>query len=82
MSDLTTNEIATFLQDEEFTNEVIAQALARPEVTESLADDIADELSDVMDDDPRIQQRLLTEALKSDEFKQQVIEKLIEELSD
>lgn len=82
MSDLTAHEIATFLQDEEFTNEVIAQALARPEVTEDLAEEIADELSDLMEDDPRIQRRLLTEALKGDGFKQQVIEKLIEELSD
>ncbi len=82
MSNLTAHEIATFLQDEEFTNEVIAQALANPEVTEDLAEEIADELSDLMEDDPRIQERLLTEALKSDGFKQQVIEKLIEELSD
>ncbi len=82
MSNLTTNEISTFLQDEEFTNEVIKQAVASPEVIEDLAAEIADELSDFVEDDPQFRQRLVTEALKRDEFKQQVIDKLIEEIND
>ena len=82
MSNLTTNEISTFLQDEEFTNEVIKQAVANPEVVEDLAEDIADELSGLMEDDPQFRHRLVTEALKRDEFKQQVIDKLVEEIND
>ncbi len=82
MSNLTTNEISTFLQDEEFTNEVIKQAVASPELIEDLAAEIADELSDFVEDDPQFRQRLVTEALKRDEFKQQVIDKLIEEIND
>ena len=82
MSNLTAHEITTLLQDEKFSNDVIAQALTRPEVTEALAEEIADELSDLIEDDPHIQRRLLTEALKGDGFKQQVVQKLIEEISD
>lgn len=82
MSNLTAYEISTLLQDEEFTNEVIKQVLRQPEVMEDLAEEIADELSDLMEDDPRLQHRLVGEAMKIDGFKQQVIEKLIDELSD
>ncbi len=82
MSNLTKSEISTFLQDEKFTNEVIKQAVANPEVVEDLAAEIADELSEFMEDDPQFRQRLVTEALKRDDFKQQVIDNLIEELND
>jgi len=82
MSNLTTNEISTFLQDEEFTNEVIKQAVANPEVIEDLAEGIADELSDFMEDDPQFRNRLVTEALKRGDFRQQVIDKLVEEIND
>lgn len=82
MSNLTTNDISTFLQDEKFTNEVIKQAVANPEVIEDLAEEIADELSDFMDDDPQFRHRLISQALKRDGFKQQVIDKLIEEIND
>lgn len=82
MSNLTTNEISTLLQDKKFTNEVIKQAAANPEVIEDLAEDIADELSDLMEDDPQFRHRLITQALKRDAFKQQVIDKLIEEIND
>ncbi len=82
MSNLTTNEISTFLQDEEFTNEVIKQAVASPEVVENLAADIADEISDFMEDNPQFRNRLVTEALNRDEFRQQVIDKLVEEIND
>ncbi len=82
MSNVTTNEISTFLQDEEFTNEVIQQAVANPEVIEDLAAEIAEELSELVEDDPQFRHRLVTEALKRDEFKQQVIDKLIEEIND
>lgn len=82
MSNETTNEITTLLQDEEFTNAVIQQAVASPEVVENLAAEIADELSDIVEDDPQFRNRMVTEALKSDDFRQQVMEKLIEELND
>ncbi len=82
MSNETTNEITTLLQDEEFTNAVIQQAVASPEVVENLAAEIADELSDIVDDDPQFRNRMVTEALKSDDFRQQVMDKLIEELND
>lgn len=82
MSNLTAYEISTLLQDEKFMNKVIDEALARPDVMEELAEDIADELSDLMEDDPRMQRQLVGQALKSDSFKKQVIEKLIEELND
>ncbi len=82
MSNLTAYEISTLLQDEKFTNEVIEQALVHPEVMASLAEEIADELSDLMEDDPRMQRQLVSQALKTDGFKQQVIQKLIDELND
>ncbi len=82
MSNETTNEISTLLQDEEFTNEVIQQAVASPEVVENLAAEIADELSDFMEDDPQFRSRLVTEALKRDDFRQHVIDKLVEEIND
>ena len=82
MSNLTTSEISTFLQDEEFTNGVIKRAVASPEVIENLAEEIADELSDFMEDDPQFRNRLVTEALKRDDFRQQVIDKLVEEIND
>ncbi len=82
MSNETSNEITTLLQDEEFTNAVIQQAVASPEVVENLAAEIADELSDLVEDDPQFRNRMITEALKRDDFKQQVIDKLVEELND
>ncbi len=82
MSNETTNDISTLLQDEEFTNEVIQQAVASPEVVENLAADIADEISDFMEDNPQFRNRLVTEALKRDDFRQQVIDKLVEEIND
>ncbi len=82
MSNLTAYEISTIMQDEQFTDEVIERVLGQPEVMEDLAEEIADELSDLMEDDPRLQHRLVGEALKTDRFKQQVIEKLIDELND
>jgi len=82
MSNVTTNEISTLLQDKKFTNAVIKQAVASPEVIEDLAEDIADELSDLMEDDPQFRHRLISQALKRDGFKQQVIDKLVEEIND
>lgn len=82
MSSVKDYEIVTLLQDEEFVNEVIEQALASPDVMDELAEDIADDLSDMFEDDPRIQRKLLTHALKGDGFKQRVIQKLIGELTD
>ncbi len=82
MSNLTAHEMSTLLQDEEFTNKVIDQALARPDVMEELADDIADALSDLLEDDPRMQREFVSQALTGDGFKQQVIDKLMEELND
>ncbi len=81
-SNETTNEISTLLQDEEFTNEVIQQAVASPGVIENLAAEIADELSDLVEDDPQFRNRMVTAALKRDDFKQQMIDKLVEELND
>ncbi len=79
---MTDYEIVTLLEDEEFVNEVIEQALASPEVIDELAEDIADDLADVFEDDPRIKRQLLTKALEGDGFKQRVIQQLIDELGD
>ncbi len=49
MSNLTANEMSTLLQDEEFTNKVIDQALASPDMMDELADDIAEALSDLLE---------------------------------
>ena len=61
---------------------MIKRAVASPEVIENLAEEIADELSDFMEDDPQFRNRLVTEALKRDDFRQQVIDKLVEEIND
>ncbi len=82
MSNLTAHEMSTLLQDEEFTNKVIDQALVSPDVMEELADDIADALSDLLEDDPQMQREFVGQALAGDGFKQQVIDKLMEELND
>ena len=82
MSNVTAHEISSLFQDEEFVNAVIEQAVEQPEVMENLAEEIAGELSDMMEDDPQLQRRLVSQALKTDGFKQQVIENLIAEISD
>ena len=49
---------------------------------DDLADDIASDLSDIIEDDPRLQRQLLTQAMNKDGFKNRVIQKLVEELQD
>ncbi len=82
MSNIAEYEIFTLLQDEKFVNEVIGQALESPDVMDELAEDIAEDLSDVIEDDPRLQRQLLTQAMNKEGFKNQVIQKLVEELRD
>ena len=82
MSNIAEHEISSLLQDEKFVNEVIGQALESPDVMEELAEDIADDLSDFIEDDPRLQRQLLTQAMKKEGFKNRVIQKLVEELGD
>ena len=82
MSDIAEYEIFSLLQDEDFVNEVIEQAVESPAVMDELADDIAEDLSDFIEDDPRLQRQLLTQAMKKDGFKTRVIQKLVEELQD
>ena len=82
MSNIAEHEIFSLLQDEKFVNEVIGQALESPDVMEELAEDIADDLSDFIEDDPRLQRQLLTQAMKKEGFKNRVIQKLVEELGD
>ncbi len=81
-SAVTDRGVWNLLQDEKFVSEVIEHALASPEVMDDLAEEIADDLSDLIEDDPRIQQQLLTQAIEGDGFKERVIEKLVEELRD
>ena len=82
MSNIAEYEIVNLLQDEDFVNEVIGQALESPDVMDDLADDIASDLSDIIEDDPRLQRQLLTQAMNKDGFKNRVIQKLVEELQD
>ena len=82
MSNLAEHEIYNLLQDEDFVNEVIGQALESPDVMEELADDIAEDLSDFIEDDPRLQRQLVTQAMNQQGFKNRVIQKLVEELAD
>ncbi len=82
MSNLAEHEIYSLLQDEDFVNEVIGQALESPDVMEELAEDIAEDLSDFIEDDPRLQRQLVTQAMNKEGFKNRVIQKLVEELAD
>ncbi len=83
MSDVAEYEIMfSLLQAEKFANEVIGHALESPDVMDELAEDIAEDLSDFIEDDPRLQRQLLTQALNKEDFKNRVIQKLVEELGD
>ena len=82
MSSGVESQAFSLLQNEEFMNEVVEQALADPDVLRDLTDDIADDLEDLLEDDPQLQRQLLTRAMQDDGFKKQVIQKLVEEFSD
>ncbi len=82
MPNVAEHEIFSLLQDENFVNEIIGQALESPDVMDDLAEDIAEDVSDFFEDYPRLRRHLLTPATAKGGFKNRIIQKLIEELQD
>lgn len=80
--DINKADVLNLLQDEKLVDEVVKKVVDDPEVLDELAEDVADEISDYLEDDPQIRQRIISAAMKSDDFKKRLIKELVDELDD
>lgn len=62
-------------------NEVIKKAFQDSKVVRKLAKDLAGELADAIEDEPRLKEKLLAVARKSEDFKNEILRELINKLN-
>ena len=75
-------DVRTLLQDQSLVGDIIKALVDDPGVVSELAGDVAGELEGVLEDDSDFRQKLLAGAASTPAFKQQILRKLLEEITD
>jgi hypothetical protein len=80
--DVNESDVRQLLQDPALVEEIAKGVMEDPEALGELAEDIADELSDVLEDDPAFRAKIIQSAMGNKTFKDRLVKKLVEEMSD
>ncbi len=80
--DVNASDVRQLLQDPALVEEIAKGVMEDSEALNDLAEDIADELSDVLEDDPEFRAKIIQSAMGNKTFKDQLVKKLVEEMSD
>lgn len=80
--DVNESDVRKLLQDPGLVEEIAKGVMEDPEALGDLAEDIADELSDVLEDDPEFRAKIIESAMGNKTFKDRLVRKLVEEMSD
>ena len=82
MSLLDKADVRRLLENPELRQEIANAVVEDPEVMVALADDIAEDLSDELEGDHAMVQQIVDTAIANPQFKERIVRKLVEELSD
>ncbi len=80
--DVNESDVRQLLQDPALVEEIARGVMEDPDALGELAEDIADELSDVLEDDPAFRAKIIQSAMGNKTFKDRLVKKLVEEMSD
>ena len=77
---ITTSDVKSLLQDEEFKAD-IAKAIAEdPQALDDLAEAVADELGDELENDSALKAQIIEAAMANPNFKKKLVKELIDDL--
>jgi len=75
-------DVRRMLKDDGLVDEIISSLVSDPRVLSELAEDVADELEDLLEDDPTFRRKIVEAAISNPEFKKNVLDSLVAEMSD
>ena len=80
MGFLQDGDVKTLLNDPALMSDIAKAAIEDPDTVDSLASEIADKLSDELEDDPMLRKQIVDAAMNSQEFKNKIVRKLVDDL--
>jgi len=80
--DVNASDVRQLLKDPALVEEIAKGVMEDPATLDGLAEEIADELSDVLEDDPDFRANIIQSAMGNNAFRNKLVKKLAEEMSD